>query len=155
MPPLIVETPGSLKNFVGREIAVTEWMTVAQERIDGFAEVTEDRQWIHVDRERAKRESPFGTTIAHGFLTLSLLSQFMKEALEIRGGVRLGVNYGLNRVRFPAPVRADSKIRARVTLESVKELPKALEAVYSISVESEKGKKPCCVAEWVVRYYHC
>ncbi len=153
MPPLVVETPASLKGFVGREIAVTEWMTVAQERIDRFAEVTEDRQWIHVDRERAERESPFGATIAHGFLTLSLLSHFMKEVLEIRGGLRLGVNYGLNRVRFPAPVRADSKIRARVTLASVKELPKALEAVYSISVESEKGEKPCCVAEWVVRYY--
>ncbi len=153
MPPLVVETPASLKGFVGREIAVTEWMTVAQERIERFAEVTEDRQWIHVDRERAERESPFGTTIAHGFLTLSLLSHFMKEALEIRGGIRLGVNYGLNRVRFPAPVRANSKIRARVTLASVEELPKALEAVYSISVESEKGEKPCCVAEWVVRYY--
>ncbi len=153
MPPLVVETPASLKGFVGREIAVTEWMTVAQERIERFAEVTEDRQWIHVDRERAERESPFGTTIAHGFLTLSLLSHFMKEALEIRSGIRLGVNYGLNRVRFPAPVRANSKIRARVTLASVEELPKALEAVYSISVESEKGEKPCCVAEWVVRYY--
>ncbi len=128
-------------------------MTVAQERIDRFAEVTEDRQWIHVDRERAERESPFGATIVHGFLTLSLLSHFLKEAVEIRGGVRLSVNYGLNRVRFPAPVRADSKIRARITLQSVEELPKAVEAVYSISVESENVKKPCCVAEWVVRYY--
>ncbi len=153
MPPLVVETLDSLKGFVGREIAVTEWMTVAQERIDRFAEVTEDRQWIHVDRERAERESPYGITIAHGFLTLSLLSHFMKEALEIRGGVRLGVNYGLNRVRFPAPVRADSKIRARVTLGSLRELPKAVEAVYSICVESENVKKPCCVAEWVVLYY--
>jgi len=97
MPPLVVETPRSLNDFVGREIAVTDWFTVTQERIRQFAEVTEDRQWIHVDRERAQKESPYGTTIAHGFLTLSLVSHFMKQAIEIRSGVRMGVNYGLNR----------------------------------------------------------
>jgi acyl dehydratase len=153
MPPLIVQTPLSLKDFVGREIAVTDWFTVAQERIRQFAEVTEDRQWIHVDPERAQKESPYGTTIAHGFLTLSLLSHFMKEAIEIRSGVRMGVNYGLNRVRFPSPVRADVRIRARVSLHSLKTLPDAIEAVYSISVESQDSEKPHCVAEWIVRYY--
>jgi acyl dehydratase len=153
MPPLTVETPSSLREFVGREISVTDWFTVTQERISQFAEVTEDRQWIHVDRERAKKESPYGTTIAHGFLTLSLLSHFMKEAIQIRSGVRMGVNYGLNRVRFPSAVRADSRIRARVILHAVKELPDSIEATYGISVEGEKSEKPHCVAEWIVRYY--
>jgi acyl dehydratase len=149
----VVETPRSLNDFVGREIAVTNWFTVTQERIRQFAEVTEDRQWIHVDRERAQKESPYGTTIAHGFLTLSLVSHFMKQAIEIRSGVRMGVNYGLNRVRFPSAVRADSQIRARVTLQSVKELPDSSEAVFVISVEGRDSEKPHCVAEWIVRYY--
>ncbi len=153
MPPLVVQTPLSLKDFEGREIAVTDWYTVTQERIRQFAEVTEDRQWIHLDRERAQKESPYGATIAHGFLTLSLLSHFMKQAIEFRSGVRMGVNYGLNRVRFPSPVRADARIRARVSLYSLKELPGAIEAVFSISVESEDSEKPHCVAEWIVRYY--
>ncbi|HXA76874.1 MAG TPA: MaoC family dehydratase [Candidatus Acidoferrales bacterium] len=153
MPPLVIETLRSLKDFVGREIAVTDWITVTQERIRQFAEVTEDRQWIHVDRERAQKESPYGTTVAHGFLTLSLVSYFMKEAIQVRSGVRMGINYGLNRVRFPSPVRADSQIRARVSLHSMKELPDAIEAVYGISVDGKDGEKPHCAAEWVVRYY--
>jgi len=153
MPPLVIETPLSLKSLVDREIAVTDWFTVTQERIRQFGEVIEDRQWIHVDRERAQRESPYGTTIAHGFLTLSLVSHFMKQAIQIRSGVRMGVNYGLNRVRFPSPVRADSQIRARVNLHSVKELPDSVEAVYGISVEGQGNEKPHCVAEWIVRYY--
>lgn|ERR1700687_3939115 len=110
MPPLVVETLPSLKEFVGREIAVTDWLMTTQDRIDRFAEATDDRQWIHVDRERAQRESPYGTTIAHGFLTLSLLSHFIKQAIQFRS-VRMGINYGLNRVRFPSPVRAGSRIR--------------------------------------------
>jgi len=153
VPPLVIETLRSLKDFVGREIAVTDWITVTQERIRQFAEVTEDRQWIHVDRERAQKESPYGTTVAHGFLTLSLVSYFMKEAIQVRSGVRMGINYGLNRVRFPSPVRADSQIRARVSLHSMKELPDAIEAVYGISVDGKDGEKPHCAAEWVVRYY--
>ena len=154
MPPLVIEAPKSLTDFVGREIAVTEWFTVTQETIRQFAEITEDRQWIHVDRDRAQRESPYGTTIAHGFLTLSLLSRFLREAVQVRGGVRMRVNYGLNRVRFPAPVRADSQIRARVSVHSVKELPDATEANYSVTLECQGTEKPCCVAEWIVRYYH-
>jgi acyl dehydratase len=151
--PLVLETPHSLRDLVGRELALTDWFPVTQERIEQFAEVTEDRQWIHVDRERAERESPYGTTIAHGFLTLSLLSRFMKEAIQIRGGVRMSVNYGLNRVRFPSAVRADSKIRVRFTLQSLKDVPDALEAVFDARVEVQGSDKPCCVAEWVVRYY--
>lgn len=153
MSSLVVETPRSLNDFVGREVAVTDWFTVTQDRIGQFADVTEDRQWIHVDRERAQRESPYGTTIAHGFLTLSLVSHFMKQAIQIRGGVRMSINYGLNRVRFPSPVRADSQIRARVSLHSVKQLPDVIEATFSITVECREAAKPCCVAEWIVRYY--
>jgi acyl dehydratase len=153
MPPVVVDTPLSLKDFIGREIAVTEWFTMRQERIQQFAEAIEDRQWIHVDRERAQAESPYGTTIAHGFLTLSLVSHFVKQAIQFRGGVRMGVNYGLNRVRFPSAVRADTQIRGRVSLVSLKELSNAIEAVYSVSVESQDSEKPNCVAEWIVRYY--
>src|SRR5579863_6995466 len=150
---LEVETLQSLRDLVGREIAVTEWFPITRERIEQFAEVTEDRQWIHVDRERAERESPYGTTIAHGFLTLSLLSRFMKDVIQIRSGVRMSVNYGLNRVRFPSAVRAGFKIRVRFTLQSLKDVPDALEAVFDARVEVQGSDKPCCVAEWVVRYY--
>lgn len=152
MPKRVIETPQALKDYVGREIAVTEWFLVTEDRIRQFADATEDRQWIHLDRERAERESPYHTTIAHGFLTLSLLSRFMQQAVEIRSGVRLAVNYGLNRVRFPSPVPAGSKVRARFTLQSLKELPDALEAQFSVAVETEGSSKPCCVAEWMVRY---
>ena len=151
--PLVLETPHSLRDLVGHELALTDWFPIAQERIEQFAEVTEDRQWIHVDRERAERESPYGTTIAHGFLTLSLLSRFMKEAIQIRGGVRMSVNYGLNRVRFPSAVRADSKVRVRFILQSLKDVSDALEAVFDTRVEVQGSDKPCCVAEWIVRYY--
>jgi len=150
---VVVETPESLKEHVGKEIGVSEWLTITQERIAQFAEATEDRQWIHLDPERAEKESPFGTTIAHGFLTLSLLNRFMKDVLLVRSGIRMAVNYGLNRVRFPAPVRAGSRIRARVTLLSVKDVPSAYEIAFSVTVESEGGGKPCCVAESIVRYY--
>jgi len=153
MPPLVVETPRALKDFVGREIAVTDWFTVSQDRIRQFAEATGDHQWIHLDRERAKRESPYGTTIAHGFLTLSLISQFMKQAVEVRGGVRMSINYGVNKVRFPAAVPADSQIRARVSVQSLKELPDSIEAIFSVSIEGQGSNKPCCVAETIARYY--
>lgn len=151
MPQIILESPRSLKDFVGREMATTDWFTVTQDRITRFAEATEDRQWVHTDAERARRESPYHETIAHGFLTLSLLSHFVREAIEIRGA-RMGINYGLNRVRFPAPVRAGAKIRARITLQSERELSDAIEAVFNVKIECEDSDKPCCVAEWVVRY---
>ena len=153
MPPIVLETLQSLKDYVGREIATTDWFQVTQDRIRQFAEATEDRQWIHLDPERAKRESPYEATIAHGFLTLSLLSFFIKQAIQIPRDVRLAVNYGLNRVRFPAPVRAGTEIRARVTLQSLKELPGSVEAVFSVSLEGKSAAKPCCVAEWIIRYY--
>jgi acyl dehydratase len=153
MPPLVIENLDALKDHVGRAIATTDWFAVTQDRIQQFAEVTEDRQWIHLDRDRGRRESPYATTIAHGFLTLSLLSHFLQQALQIRSGVSLAVNYGLNRVRFPSPVRADSKIRARFTLQALAHVGEADQAVFSVVVEDQSQGKPCCVAEWVVRYY--
>ena len=153
MPPLVVSNPQSLKELVGKEIGLTEWFRVTQERIALFAEATEDRQWIHLDMVRAGKESPYGATIAHGFLTLSLLSHFMKSVIQMQSGLRLAVNYGLNRVRFPAAVRADSKVRARFTLLAFKELADSVEATYGVTVESKQSEKPACVAEWIVRYY--
>jgi acyl dehydratase len=153
MAPLVVNDLQSLKELVGREIGVSEWFLVTPERVERFAEATEDRQWIHIDRERASKESPYGGTIAHGFLTLSLISHLMKDVMEIRSGVRLAVNYGLNRVRFPAAVRTDSRVRARVTLIALKELSDSVEATFAVTVEIDKSEKPGCVAEWIVRYY--
>ena len=153
MAPLVLTNPGALRELVGRQFGVTEWFRLTQGRIEQFALATEDRQWIHLDRERASRESPYGSTIAHGFLTLSLISHFVSQAIQIQSGVRLAVNYGLNRVRFPAAVLADSRIRARVALQDLKEQPDWLEAIYAVTVESEQATKPCCIAEWIVRYY--
>jgi acyl dehydratase len=147
-----VESVAKLGEFVGREVALSEWVEVSQERINAFAEATEDRQWIHVDPERASRESPFKGTIAHGFLTLSLLSELMRLAVSVKG-VRMGLNYGLNRVRFVAPVPAGSRIRGRFTLSALEEIKVGVEAVWKVTVEREGGDKPCCVAEWLVRYY--
>lgn len=152
MPVLVVETLHALREYVGKEIGVSEWLVVTQGRINQFAEATEDGQWIHLDRERAKRESPFGVTIAHGFLTLSLISRLMKGVVQI-GGVRLTINYGLNRVRFPSAVREGSRIRGRFVLLSLRDVGEAQEAVFTCTVESKGSSKPCCVAEWIVRYY--
>ncbi len=135
MPP-VIKNLDALNDFVGREITVTDWFEVTQERICKFAEATEDRQWIHLDPDRAKRESPYAATIAHGFLTLSLLSHLSgtPARFKTRG---MTVNYGLNRVRFPSPVHAGSKIRARFTLQSLKDIGNAREAVFSVVVESQ------------------
>jgi acyl dehydratase len=152
MAKVIVNNLDALKAMAGHEIGVSDWFTVTQDRIDKFADATGDHQWIHIDRERARRESPYGTTIAHGFLTLSLVSQFIKDLLQLNG-VRMAINYGLNRVRFPSAVLADSNVRARVVLQSVKELSDGVEASYLITIESEGASKPNCVAEWIARYH--
>jgi len=153
MPPLEIDHLNALKEFEGREAPPTDWLVLTQDRIQKFADATEDRQWIHVDPERASRESPYGSTIAHGFLTLSLLSHFSREAIHVRNGVGIRINYGLNRVRFPSAVRSGSAIRARVRLLSVQESPEFADAVLSVTIESQNADKPCCVAEWLVRYY--
>jgi acyl dehydratase len=142
----------TLREQVGQEIAVGEWFPLAQDRIDLFADATGDHQWIHVDAARAAAESPFKTTIAHGFLTLSLLSTLIREAVQFTG-LRMAINYGLNRVRFVSPVPANSRIRARIVCGSVEEVGGAVQVEWRITVEREGETKPACVAEWLVRYY--
>lgn len=152
MPLTEIESVAKFGELVGREVAASDWLEVSQERIDQFAEATGDRQWIHTDPERAARESPFKQTIAHGFLTLSLLSDLGKMAMSV-GGVRMGVNYGLNRVRFVSPVPAGSRVRGRFALAAVEEIEGGVQVAWDVTVEREGGDKPCCVAEWLVRYY--
>jgi acyl dehydratase len=141
----------SLQQRVGEELAVGDWVTVDQATIDRFAEATGDHQWIHVDAERAK-QGPFGTTIAHGFLTLSLLPRLAESAIKI-DDVRMGVNYGLNRVRFPAPVPSGSRIRARMKLLAYDAIDGGAQLVMEVTMEREGGDKPVCVAETVSRRY--
>jgi acyl dehydratase len=131
---------------------VSGWVEITQERILRFAEATEDRQWIHLDAIRAARESPYGTTVAHGFLTLSLLPHLLREAVQIEG-VAMGVNYGLNRVRFVAPVPAGSRIRGRFAVASTEPAGAATRVTWNVTVECDAAAKPCCVAEWVTMYY--
>jgi len=141
----------SLQQRVGEELAVGDWVSVDQATIDKFADATGDHQWIHVDPERA-RSGPFGTTIAHGFLTLSLLPRLAESAIAI-DDVRMGVNYGLNRVRFPAPVPVDSRIRARMKLLSYEPIDGGAQLVMEVTIEREGSGKPVCVAETVSRRY--
>lgn len=153
MPPKEITSLEELKNLVGQEIGLSDWFEVTQSRINDFAEATLDRQWIHLDVERARAESPYGTTIAHGFLTLSLISYLGSQALSLRPLFRTGINYGLNRVRFPAAVPAGARIRARFVLQSVEEIPGGIHVTWNVTVEVEGGQKPALVAEWLVRYY--
>ena len=140
-----------LESRVGQEIAVSPWVAVPQERIDLFAKATEDFQWIHVDPERAKA-SPFGTTIAHGFLTLSMLPKLTESTFEFSDR-KMGVNYGLNKVRFTAPVPAGAKIRGRFTLAKFEKLEGGVQTTWSVTVEREGGDKPVMVAEAISRHY--
>ncbi len=158
MPPFEIQNLNALKQCEGREFPATDWLAITQDRIQKFADATEDRQWIHIDPDRADRESPFGGSIAHGFVTLSLLSYFLGQAVKIRSGIAISVNYGLNKIRFPSAGRAGSQARARVTLLSVKEAPTFVDATFLIHLESQHAEspssgKPCCVAEWLIRYY--
>ena len=140
-----------LKALIGREVGPSDWREVTQEMIDSFAEISGDDQWIHVDVERAKTESPFGTTIAHGNLTLSLVDGFRRTLVE-QSGFKLGVNYGWDKVRFPAPVPAGSRVRARSEVISVDELDGGwLHVVTRFKLEVEGGEKPCFVGDSVGR----
>ncbi len=143
---------GELVALVGRDVGVSDWLVVRQDRINVFADATGDHQWIHVNPERAATDSPFGMTIAHGFLTLSLVSTLMRSVVSIEG-VRMSINYGLNRVRFVSPVPAGSRIRAVVSLASATAVDGAVQAIWAITVEREGSAKPVLVAEWIVRYY--
>lgn len=142
-----------LRERLGHELAVSDWVEVTQQRIDRFAETTEDAQWIHVDPVRAAAETPFKGTIAHGFLTLSLLSRLARHAMTVNG-VRMAINYGLNRVRFVSPVPAGSRLRGRFTPVAAEEANDGSTTVtWNVTIEREHSDKPGVVAEWLVRYY--
>ena len=147
-----IHSLAELTSLVGQEVAVSDWVEISQQRINTFAEATGDMQWIHIDVERAKRESPFGTPIAHGFLTLSLLPMLMQNAIHI-SYIKMGVNYGLNKVRFPAPVPVGSKLRGHLKLLAVEEITDGAQMIWEISVEREGGDKPVCVAVSIARIY--
>ena len=140
-----------LQALVGQELAASPWLSVEQSRIDQFAHATEDHQWIHVDAERAAA-GPFGATVAHGFLTLSLLPKLFETAFSV-DDVTMGINYGLNRVRFPAPVRVGSRLRGRFKLLSFEPLPGGAQLTIEVSIEMEGSAKPACVAETVTRRF--
>jgi acyl dehydratase len=142
-----------VRQSIGKEAGVSGWLQVTQDLIDQFAVLTGDRQWIHVDAERARRESPFGATVAHGFLTVALLSRMVSEAVDLRVDCKMRVNYGFNRLRFPAPVTAGSRIRAHVTPNAVRDVEGGIEITWGVVVEIENQAKPAVAAEWLVRIY--
>lgn len=141
-----------LRARVGQEVVLTDWMEMTQARINQFADATGDHQWIHVDVERSLRESPFKAPIAHGFLTMSLLSLFLGESLKFEG-TKMGVNYGFNRLRFTDPVPVGARIRARFKLDTLEDLPGGVQLIWAVTVEREGSDKPCLVAQWVTRRY--
>ncbi|MBC3870308.1 MaoC family dehydratase [Undibacterium oligocarboniphilum] len=141
-----------LKSLIGQQLATSAWISIEQERINQFAEATGDHQWIHLDIERAKKESPFGGTIAHGFLTLSLLPMLMGNAIRLTY-VKMGVNYGLNKVRFPAPVPAGSRVRGHIKLLQVEDIKDGAQMIWEVTIEREGSEKPVCIAESISRSY--
>ena len=151
MAPLTITGIDELRELIGKPIGPSDWIEVTQSDIDKFAEVSRDDQWIHVDVERAERESPFGTTVAHGNLTLSLIDGFRRQLIR-QEGVSMGINYGWNKVRFPAPVPAGARVRATAEVQSVDELDDGWwHIVTKFTLEREGGEKPVCVAENVGR----
>ena len=152
MAQLKLASIGDLRPLVGTEMAASDWFLISQERIDAFATAPDDLQWIHTAAARAAAESPYGGTVAHGFLTLSVLPHLMQQAIEL-SGVRMGINYGLNRVRFTGPVPAGSRIRAHFTLALLEDLPGGVQTTWSVRVEREGEDKPVLVAEWLTRRF--
>ncbi|MHA1371507.1 MAG: MaoC family dehydratase [Promethearchaeota archaeon] len=153
MTRLKLSTPTKFKDFIGKEIGYSDYIEVTQEKINLFADATGDHQWIHVDVERAKRESPYGGPIAHGYYTLSIIPELLNKVIEV-DGVKLSINYGLNKVRFPAPVPVGSKVRAKFSIANVKDLDQGnIEVEFLAHVEVENAKKPSCVASVIYRYY--
>jgi acyl dehydratase len=146
------ENLDALEAAAGTELAVSDWVEITQERVNQFADATGDHQWIHVDPERAKRESPFGGPIAHGYLTLSLLPKLMSDALEI-DGTRVSVNYGVNRVRFTDPVPVGSRVRARIGLAKFERIAGGAQLFWNVTIEREGAAKPAMIAETVSRRY--
>ncbi len=147
-----IASPQELRGLTGQEVAVSDWVEITQERVNQFADATGDHQWIHIDVERCAKESPFGGTIAHGFLTLSLLPLLVESSMRL-SGVRMGVNYGLNKVRFTAPVPVGSRLCARMKLLSVDDIEGGIQMLMQVTIEREGGDRPVCVAESISRYY--
>jgi len=147
----VFDSLDALRAAVGEHLGHSEWHTVTQEQVNAFADATGDHQWIHVDPQAAAH-GPFGTTIAHGFLMLSLIPMLAASVSRV-DGVRMGINYGLNKVRFPAALPTGSSIRAGVRLVSIEDIPGGVHIVNEVTIERDGGDKPCCVAESVVRYY--
>ncbi|MBJ7313607.1 MaoC family dehydratase [Rugamonas sp. CCM 8940] len=142
----------AMKALVGQEVAVSDWVEISQQRVDLFAEASGDHQWIHVDAERAARESPFGGTVAHGFMTLALVPSMLVNALHL-ADMKMGINYGLNKVRFPAPVPVGSRLRARLTIQAIEDIEGGAQVEWGVVIEREGGAKPVCVAEFLMRRY--
>ena len=149
--PTVFESPHELLDQVGTKLGPTDWLTIEQSRINQFADATEDHQWIHVDPERAK-DGPFGAPIAHGYLTLSLASYFLPQLIDVRG-VKMGVNVGLDRVRFPNAVKVGAKIRAAGEIVSAEEIKGAVQCVNRVTIEIEGEERPGCVADTISRYF--
>jgi acyl dehydratase len=153
MPARVINGLAELKELVGKEVGAGEWFTVDQALINSFADVTCDRQWIHLDSARAQLESPYKTTIAHGFLTMSLMSHLHALAVQVKGDFTRAINYGFNRVRFPAPVLEGSRIRIHSTLQELEEITGGIQITWNITVEIEGNSKPAVAAEWLARLY--
>ena len=143
----------SIRHSLGHEVGVSSWFEITQARVSSFADATDDHQWIHVDVERAKKESPFGTTIAHGYFTLSLISKFFDECLSNTSN-KMAINYGVNKVRFPSPVKVGSMIRAHFTLDEVEEIEGGVQIQWLVTVEVQDQEKPACVAHTLTRWYY-
>jgi acyl dehydratase len=148
----IIENIEALSAWIGKEVALSDWFLIDQERIRLFADATGDQQWIHTDTERARSESPYKSTIAHGYLTLSLLPKIFDSCVRI-DGLAMAINYGLDRVRLPAPVLANQRVRGRLTLERIEPVAGGVQAHWAATVEVENGDKPVCVAQMLCRYY--
>ncbi len=152
VPAATFDNAAALRARVGAEALVSEWLAVDQASVDRFAEATGDHQWIHIDPERARRESPFGGPVAHGFMTLSLIPALLEKTVALKQ--RMGVNYGLNRVRFTSPVLVGSQLRARFAVESVTEVENAgVQVVWNVTLERQGSERPVCVAEFITRHY--
>ena len=148
--PTVFENPDAVLAGVGRHLGFTDWITVDQDRINRFADATGDHQWIHVDVERAKT-GPFGATIAHGYLTLALTNLFLPQLVSVEN-LSMGINYGVNKVRFPTPVTAGSRVRAGAEIAACEEVPGGVQAIIKMTIEIEGASKPACVVENVTRY---
>ncbi len=148
--PQIINGLDDLQSRVGEEIAVSDWQQITQDRVQAFADTTGDQQWIHTDPDRARRETPFGGTIAHGFMSLSMLPKLLEQHVQL-AGIKMALNYGCNRVRFPAPLPTGNRIRARFTLVSVESIDGGAQVQWLGTVEREGCEKPVCVAEMLVR----